>query len=305
MSQTVIGVFATNPQAQQAVSQLQSAGYSSAHIDVSSRANYNDTTLRTQRDESIGGFFSSLFSDDDDNTRNNYTEAARRGTVVTVHTDDMARAERAADILDANGAIDANDASTKLRAKGIAATDADTTLEVIKEDLMVGKREITTGGVRMQSRIVAKPVSEDIRLREEQIHVTRTPVDRPATAADFDTFKEGTVTMTETAEIPVVQKTARVVEEVSLGKTASTHTETITETVRETEVDIERVAGETVAGVTNTVAGAASGAWATASNAVDAAGNAIENTGDSIHNALDRDNDGELVDLNDNDGRIG
>jgi len=151
-----------------------------------------------------------------------------------------------------------------------------------------------------------------VRLREEHIQVNRTPVNRPATEADFDTFKEGTVTMTESAEVPVVQKTARVVEEVSLGKTASQHTETITETVRETEVDVERVAGQTVAsarnmaGATaNTVGNAANTVAGAATGAVNAAGNTIENAGDSIHNTLDRDNDGELVDLNDNDGRIG
>ena len=301
MSQTVIGVFATNNQAQQAVQALHNAGYESAHIDVSSRDNYTDAAARTQRDESVGGFFSSLFSDDDAATRTAYSEAGRRGTVVTVHTNSMDRAERAADILDEYGAIDANDASTKLRAKGIADTDTDTTLEVIKEDLIVGKKEVTTGGVRMRSRIIAKPVSETIRLREEQVVVNRTPVDRPATSADFDTFKEGTVTMTETAEVPVVQKTARVVEEVSLGKTASTHAETITETVRETEVDVERVAGN----LTNSAQGAMATAGSALAGAAATAGNAVDSAGNSLHNALDRDNDGELVDLNDNDGRIG
>jgi len=291
MSQTVIGVFATNQQAQEAVSALRSAGYDDATIDLSSRDTAADYNARTKK---VGGFFSSLFSDDDDTTRTAYMETAKRGTVVTVHTDSMSSAERAADILDQHGAIDANEGYKSLQKCGIKDTDMDTTLEVVKEDLMVGKKTVATGGVRVRSRIISKPVSETIRLREEEVIVSRTAVDRPATAADFNTFKEGTVTMKETAEVPVVQKSARVVEEVSVGKTAHTNTETITETVRETEVDVERVAGEAVASATNTVRGT-----------VDAAGNKIDQAGNSLHNALDRDNDGELVDLNDRDGRIG
>ncbi len=281
MSQTVIGVFASNDQARKAVSALKSAGFSDAHIDLSAREGAADYKARHNR---VEGFFSSLFSDHDEKTRNNYMETARRGTVVTVHTSTMQKAEQAADILDQHGAIDANDASTHLRKRGIDVKDADTTLEVIKEDLMVGKKEVSTGGVRMRSRIVSKPVTEQIRLREEEVVVSRKPVDRPATDRDFNTFKEGTVTMTETAEVPVVQKSARVVEEVSIGKKAKEHTETIKENVRETKVDVERVAGQTTTTKTATTA---------------------RNKDQSLKDKLDRDNDGELVDLTDNDGRIG
>lgn len=274
MGQTVIGVFADKDDANRAVSALKQAGYNDADIDFSSRSDVlDDNTRRTQRREKTGGFFENLFGGDDnydETTRNNYREAATRGTVVTVHTKDMGKAEQAADILDRFGAIDANDAATKLRGKGVAAddyehglrdhkadftyddnytTDADS-VKVMKEDIAVGKREVATGGVRLRSRIVSKPVTEEVRLREERVVLNRTPVDRPATEADFDSFKEGTVEMTEKAEVAVVQKNARVVEEVSLGKQASEHTEQISETVRETEVEVEEFQGEAVTDAT-------------------------------------------------------
>ena len=75
--------------------------------------------------------------------------------------------------------------------------------------------------------------------------INRTPVDRPATAADF-AAAEGTITLTETAEEAVVGKNARVVEEISIGKEVNTRTETINETVRETEVDVIETEGEVV-----------------------------------------------------------
>ena len=111
-------------------------------------------------------------------------------------------------------------------------------IEVVEEQLNVGKKEVERGGVRVRSFVTQKPVSEQVTLREEHVDVQRTSVDRPASA---DAFKTGTIEMRETAEIPVVAKEARVVEEISLNKTASEHTETVQDTVRRTDVEVENV----------------------------------------------------------------
>ena len=52
--------------------------------------------------------------------------------------------------------------------------------------------------------------------------------------------------MTETAEEAVVGKQARVVEEVRIGKDVSERAETIRDTVRHTEVEVEEIAGDTL-----------------------------------------------------------
>jgi uncharacterized protein (TIGR02271 family) len=114
-------------------------------------------------------------------------------------------------------------------------------IKVVEENLNVGKQEVPTGGVRLRSRIVERPVEENIRLRQERVTVTRTQVDRPATEADFNTFEQGTVEMTESAEVPVISKDARVVEEVSLNKEVTESDQTIIDTVRHTEVDTENI----------------------------------------------------------------
>ena len=49
--------------------------------------------------------------------------------------------------------------------------------------------------------------------------------------------------MTETDEEPVVRKRARVIEEVVLSKDVDEHTETVRDTVRKTDVDVEGEAG--------------------------------------------------------------
>jgi stress response protein YsnF len=117
----------------------------------------------------------------------------------------------------------------------------DTAIPIIEENLEVGKREVETGGVHVSSRMVERPVEEHVRLREERVVVERTPVDRPATASDLNTFQEGEIELTQHAEVPVVSKEARVVEEVVLEKDVEERDEVIRETVRSTEVDVDNL----------------------------------------------------------------
>ena len=124
--------------------------------------------------------------------------------------------------------------------KGEHVYRGETTIPVVEEELQVGKREVERGGVRVESRVEEKPVTEQVQLREERVHVERRPVDRPVTDAD-NAFREGTLEVTERAEEPVVAKTARVVEEVVVGKQVEEHTETISDTVRRTDVDVQEV----------------------------------------------------------------
>ena len=153
-----------------------------------------------------------------------YAEHVRQGAaLVTVRTDtDHAQALRA--ILDRDGAMDLD-----------AGGD---TIEIVEERLQVGKREVDRGGVRIRSFVTEKAVSADVTLREEHVDLQRTKVDRPAKEADFQT---GTIEMHEISEVPVVAKEARVVEEISLGKTATEHTETVRDTVRRMDVEVENV----------------------------------------------------------------
>lgn len=115
-------------------------------------------------------------------------------------------------------------------------------IPVIQEEIKVGKRTVQRGGVRIIQRVQETPVNESVNLREEQVKVERHPVDQPASKADMAAFKEGTIEMTETAEEAVVSKTARVVEEVVVGKEVSDRTETISDTVRRTDVEVEQMA---------------------------------------------------------------
>ncbi len=256
---TVVGIFNTAAEAQQAVQNLEQAGFELDYVDVAHREAANQGVGQTS-DSNVGGFFSSLFGGDDNDDTRNYTAAAQRGSsVVTVHVDSSEQSHRAATVLDAAGAVDVDGDTagttdtTNATASNYAQTGEDQqSAQVIEESLQVGKRVEQTGGVRLRSRIVEKPVEASVRLREEHITVNRNPVNRPATEADFQAFKEGEIELTESAERAVVGKEAHVVEEVSLGKQVTEREEVIHDTVRKTEVDVEQIPGSTTTGTDST-----------------------------------------------------
>ena len=133
--------------------------------------------------------------------------------------------------------------------------NGETKLDVVEENLVVGKREVERGGVRIYQHVTETPVQEQVTLREEHVNVERHPVDRPVTAAD-NAFREGSIEMTERAEEAVVGKQARVVEEVTIGKQASERVETVSDTVRRPDVEVEQIPGSSYA--TTGVTGATS-----------------------------------------------
>ncbi len=130
-----------------------------------------------------------------------------------------------------------NDENLYRNRQGAKTDESDTTIPVVKEELNIGKREVETGGVRLRSRVVENEVSKDINLRNETVRVERNAVDRNATEDDFT---EAEIEEHEYSEVPVVNKEARVVEEISLSKDVNEREETIRDTVRNTEVDVER-----------------------------------------------------------------
>ena len=126
-----------------------------------------------------------------------------------------------------------------------AEASGEVAIPVIQEDLVVGKRTVDAGGVRLFRRVLEVPVEDSVTLHEEHVRVERTAVDRPVTDVD-QAFVPREIALTETAEEAVVGKEARVVEEIVVGKTATERTETIHDTVRRTEVELEELPGETV-----------------------------------------------------------
>ena len=118
------------------------------------------------------------------------------------------------------------------------------------EEIRVGKREVSRGRVRVHSYVVETPVTEQVNLREERVHVERRPTDRPLTG-DERLFQDRTIEVEETAEEAVVSKDTRVREELVVGKDVEERTQTVSDTVRRTEVEIEDERGNRISGTTD------------------------------------------------------
>jgi uncharacterized protein (TIGR02271 family) len=121
-------------------------------------------------------------------------------------------------------------------------TTEEQAIPVIQEELKVGKRTVQRGGVRVYQRVIETPVQEDITLREEHVTIERHPVDQAIALDQVPAFQEKSFELRESAEEAVVQKSARVVEEVVVGKEVSQRQEQISDTVRSTDVEVEQIA---------------------------------------------------------------
>ena len=275
-TRTITAFFDSSADAERAADALAAAGIDRNTVSIvrqDATAAAPDTAERREE----GGFFNALadlFMPDED--RYTYAEGIRRGGVLLTASVDDALADEAIRILDDAGAVDLDTRASEWRAAGwrgyepaagagygtatTGATEGDAARErstttgsgridtgtsegeeaipVMEEQLRVGKRETGRGSVRVRSYVVERPVEEQVRLREESVRVERRPVDRPIEPGDA-AFQERTIEMTETREEPVVDKTARVTGEVVVGKDVEERTETVRDTVRKTEVEVE------------------------------------------------------------------
>ena len=218
-----------------------------------------------------GGFFASLgdmlLPDDD---RFAYAEGMSRGGVTLAITAEGGQIDRVSEIAERYGAVDmaereatwrregwtgytggtAAGTSATASTRGASAASRGTTegeeaIPIVEENLRVGKRQVEGGRVKIRSYVVETPVQEQVSLRQEHVQVERRPVDRPVTAADEALFRDRSIEASERSEEAVVSKEARVKEELVVNKDTRERTETVSDTVRHTEVEVEDDRGST------------------------------------------------------------
>lgn len=272
MSSTITALFDTRAEAEAAKDRLKSARVDADHVHIHDKSStaYKEQGYSTHQDRGFWDSIKNAFVPDED--RHTYEEGVRRGgALLTADVDDDC-VDEAVRVLEEANTVDIDDRSSQWRQSGWDYTDAgaaaggasafggfsqsgssenyaetgartgaqEEVIPIVEEQLVVGKRDVNRGGVRVRSYVSEVPVHEQIRLREERINVERRAVDQPLSGADADAFRERTVAMTATSEEAVVGKSARVVEEVVVSKSSDERVEQIDDTVRKTEVDIDR-----------------------------------------------------------------
>ncbi|WP_435170372.1 YsnF/AvaK domain-containing protein [Falsirhodobacter sp. 1013] len=256
---TISSLFDSQSDAERAIERLREVGIASSQIRT---VEGTETTTGTVSDpdhnkgfwDKLGDYF---FPDED---RYSYAEGlSRGGYLVTVTGLTDAEYDAAQAILDDEGTVNLDEREESWRSEGwggygassyatagagsptlASTTDHltdDATIPVVEERLRVGKRDASRGHVRVRAYTVEEPVSESVELREDHVELERRPVDRAA-VVDED-FRDRTIEAEEYREEAVVSKDARVVEEIGLRKTSDTHRETISDSVRHTEVEID------------------------------------------------------------------
>lgn len=117
------------------------------------------------------------------------------------------------------------------------ATDRDA-LKLAEEQVDIGKRQVNDGTVRLRRYTVEDEVSEDVSLYDQHAEVFRRAVDEPAYLNNVD-WSDKTIEVEESHEVPVIEKTARVKEEVGLRGEETSRVETVKDSVRRQEVEVE------------------------------------------------------------------
>jgi uncharacterized protein (TIGR02271 family) len=270
---TIAAMFDNVAEADRAIEALVTLGLPRGNIERHQQPMTSESQQAPDRDEGWWESLKRLFMPAED--LHTYREGIRRGgVVVTVRVSEMEN-DRAIDIMEDNGAIDIDQRSSEWRSQGWApgsiptaaaapatsepenmqrttgvssdqparatAPSDEVRIPIAREELRVGKREVAQGAVRVRAYVVERPVEEQVALLHETVSVERRPVSSPESAVggDVDAFQEKTVEVVETDEEAVVSKTPQIIEEVVIRKDVEQETRTVSDSVRETKVDVE------------------------------------------------------------------
>lgn len=261
----IVAMFETYVQAKAARDKLTASGVAAGSIDILDRnAQANDSSVTYDRNsEGFWGALKGFFMPEEDSHA--YAEGLERGHSMLVVRPEPAHREQVVTMLESFNPIDFDARESEWKQSGWTGTYAgaatmpaakpaataptmpatatsamgDDKIQVLEENLRVGKREVAGGQVRIRSYVVERPVEAQVTLREERVTLERHPVDRPVGDIGADAFRERTIDVTGTSEEAVIAKDIRVVEEIGLRKEATERTETVKDTVRRTEVEIE------------------------------------------------------------------
>jgi len=119
-------------------------------------------------------------------------------------------------------------------------------IPVVEEELRVGTREVVRGGARVQTRVEDVPVQQDVELIDEHTRVERRPATRLIPESELEAgglLRERVVEVAQVREEAVVNKQAFVREEVVVSKNVERRVERIEDSVRRTEVEVDRLEG--------------------------------------------------------------
>jgi uncharacterized protein (TIGR02271 family) len=237
------GVFQDDSQAQQAMTDLQNAGFTNDQIRYSVHKGGNgilDSLMDLGLPQNEADFY------------NNEFLAGR--TVVTVMTDD--RVQEAYDILRRNGAYDANSrmgqGATYTQDQGATYaqgqtdqtaydtnTNAGQRVQLREEQLTATKQQVQAGEVGIHKDVVTEEKTINVPVNREEVYIERTPVSG-AVPSDTPIGQDETIRVPVSEEQVNVSKQPFVREELNIGKRVVQENQQVSDTVQREEARIDR-----------------------------------------------------------------
>lgn len=262
----IVTMFSNTADAEGAKRSLLKAGFDDSDIDVIS----GDRLNKEEHEARHPGLWQRLFGDTvDEEQAEVYEDALRTGGVVLTLRADEEQLPRALSIIDAHDSGNMqqygepglrNDTDiqssagvptdelytgevqptgvTPVRTSLTGDETEEEVLRLAEERLEVGKRLVSEGSTRVRRYTVTDDVSKEVSLHEQHADIFRRPLTQHASPDDVD-WSEKTVEVAETHELPVINKTVQVKEEVVVRTDQSERVETVNDSVRRQEVDID------------------------------------------------------------------
>ena len=266
MSEMIVAAFNSPSVAQAAIRDLENARIPSADIKTYTKDEPTYQEYRTRQPEQQGGFWSWLIGEEPTQTQDYGaydTSLASGHSVVTVTVDEV-HADAAMGILNQHGPHDIHEQTSGVHGQtsgasetyqtgtaalpatqaatrsGVTSGKEEQVIPLAEEELQVGKRTVDRGTTSIRRYVVRKPVEESVTLRDETVTVEhRRPVAAGEAGVPAGAFEERTVEVHQTAEEPVVSKTAHIAEEVVVRKDVTERTETVRDDVRREQVEVQ------------------------------------------------------------------
>jgi len=232
----VAGVFQKETQAQQAMSDLQNAGFT-------------DDQIRYSVHKGGSGILDSLmklgFAPDEANYYN--SEFLARRTIVTVKSKD--RQQEAYDILRRNGAYDASSRMGQTTSTvADDATEGAHKLQLKEEQLYANTQQVQAGEVGIHKELVTEEKTIVVPVNREELVIERHPVSGTVPSDTPITMQEETMRIPLREEQVQVTKQPVVTEEINIGKRVVQETRQVTDTVQREEARIDQTGNVNVHG---------------------------------------------------------
>jgi|GEM_PF-286053 len=114
------------------------------------------------------------------------------------------------------------------------------TLNLKEEQVKVGKRQVEAGGVRLHKIVRTETINQPVELEREEIVIERVPVNESRAASGDTRFEEEDIFIPLRREEAVIEKEARVREEVRVGKKTEVEQQQVTAQVRKEDLEVDR-----------------------------------------------------------------